>query len=131
MRSFAIACAGLMLFAATAAGGELAVSKVALDSMGLSGMRSMSDNEGMAVRGKGHFSNVWGGSSATWGPQHSENFYAAGGGGSAGGNSLSFAAKIELYFAADSGPGPGMGGFILEVHAAAGIAGGAANALAN
>jgi hypothetical protein len=136
MRSFAIACAILMLFAATASAGDLAVSKNTLGSMGLSGMQTMSDSDGLAVRGKGTFANVWGGSVADFHGQHSENFYEAGANwlgyaSSAGGNSLSFAAKIELFFAADSGPGPGMGGFVLEVHAAGGIAGGSANAFAN
>jgi hypothetical protein len=136
MRSFAIGCAFLMMFAATASAADLAVSKATLGSMGLSSMQSMSDSDGLAVRGKGTFANVWGGSSATFGQQHSENFYEAGASwlgyaSHAGGNSLSFAAEIELFFAADSGPGPGMGGFVLQVHAAGGIAGGGANAWAN
>jgi hypothetical protein len=136
MRSFAIACGVLMLFAATASAGDLAVSKNTLGSMGLGGMQTLSDSDGMAVRGKGTFSNVWGGSSATFNDQHAENFYEAGSSWlgyktSAGGNSLSFAAEVEILFAADSGPQPGnMQGFALQVHAIGAIAGGSANAWA-
>ena len=106
MRSFAIACAVLMLFAATASAGELAVSKSTLGSMGLSSMQLMSDNDGLAVRGKGTFAGVWGGSQANFGGQHSANYYEAGAqwlgkGSAAGGNSLSFAGEIQILFAAD------------------------------
>jgi hypothetical protein len=152
MKNVAIAGVVLMFFAATAAAGELSVSKSTLGSMGLASMQQMSDSEGLAVRGKGTFSNVWGGSHAEWSiatnsggwwssPSTtqvglSENSYEAGASWlgaptSAGGNSLSFAGVIAIDFAADSGPGPGMGGFLLQVHAAGGIAGGSANAFAN
>ena len=53
MKSFAIVVAVLMLFAATAAAGDLAVSKSTLDGMGLADMQLLSDQDGMAVRGKG------------------------------------------------------------------------------
>jgi hypothetical protein len=120
-----------MLFAATASAGDLAVSKSTLGSMGLSSMQVMSDSDGLAVRGKGVFAGVWGGSAANFGGQHSQNSYEAGAswlgpvGASAGGNSLSFAGEIEILFAADPT------GFALQVHAAGGISGGSANAWAN
>jgi hypothetical protein len=118
-----------MLFAATASAGDLAVSKSTLGSMGLASMQTMSDNDGLAVRGKGTFANVWGGSSATFLGQHAENFYEAGAtwhGAPSGalGSSLSFAAVIEVEFWADPT------GFTLGVHAAGGIAGGNASAFA-
>ena len=134
MRNVAIVCAVLMLFAATASAGDLAVSKSTLDSMGLSGMQEMSDTDGMAVRGKGVFAEVWGGSQANWfsgnGQQSSSNHYAAGAswlgpvGASASGGSLSFAGQIEVLFAADPT------GFALQIHAAGGVAGGSAWATA-
>jgi hypothetical protein len=137
MKSFAIAGAAIMLFAATASAADLAVSKSTLGSMGLGSMQMLSDDDGLAVRGKGTFANVWGGSQANWyGGQSSANNYEAGASwlgksSSAGGNSLSFAGKVEIHFAAEvSGP-PLMFGAALQVHAAGGIAGGSANAWAN
>ena len=61
MKNFAFACAAVMLFAATAKAGDLAVSKSTLGSMGLGSMQQMSDNDGLAVRGKGTQASVWGG----------------------------------------------------------------------
>ena len=58
MKSFAIASAVMMLFAATASAGDLAVSESTLDSMGLAGMQQMSDKDGLAVRGMGLFDNL-------------------------------------------------------------------------
>ena len=131
MKSFAIACAVLMLFAATASAGDLAVSKSTLGSMGLASMQQLSDNDGLAVRGKGVFAGVWGGSQANWaGGQHSSNNYEAGAswlgpvGATAGGSSLSFAGQVAILFAADPT------GFALQVHAAGGISGGSASAFA-
>jgi hypothetical protein len=131
MRTLAIVCAVLMLCAATASAGDLAVSKSTLGSMGLGSMQQISDNEGMAVRGKGVSAAVWGGSVANFsGGQHAENFYQAGAswlgpvGASASGNSFSFAGQVEVLFAADPT------GFALQVHAAAGFAGGSASATA-
>lgn len=61
MKTFAIACAAVMLFAATASAADVAVSTSTLDNMGLSSMQQMSDEEGMEVRGQGLFENWFGG----------------------------------------------------------------------
>ena len=130
MKNVAIACALLMLFAASASAGDLAVSKSALSSMGLGSMQEMSDAEGTAVRGKGVSAAVWGGSQASFGGQFSQNFYEAGAqwhgpvGAQAQGGSLSFAAEFAVEFWADPT------GFQLGVQAAGGIAGGGAFAQA-
>jgi hypothetical protein len=137
MRSFAFACAAIMLFAATASAADLAVSKSTLGSMGLGSMQILSDDDGQAVRGKGTFANVWGGSQANWhGGQSSTNAYEAGAawlgkGSSAGGNSLSFAGKVEINFAAEAAFPPPYAAAVLQIHAAGGISGGGANAWAN
>jgi hypothetical protein len=136
MRSFVLASAILMLLAATAAAGELAVSKSTLSDMGLGGMQSMTDSDGLAVRGKGTFASVWGGSKATFPGQSSENHYEAGAqwlgkGSSAGGNSLSFAGAVQIDFAAEAAFPPPYAAAVLQIHAVGGIAGGGANAWAN
>lgn len=129
MKNIAIACAALMLFAATASAGEK-VSKSTLSSMGLSGMQEMSDSDGLAVRGKGTFAGVWGGSTANWyGGQSSVNNYEAGAqwlGKSSGavGGSFSFAGKTSIQAAADPT------GFAIQVSIYGGFAGGAAGAYA-
>jgi opacity protein-like surface antigen len=61
MKTFAIACAAVLLFAATASAADVAVSQSTLDKMGLSGMQQMSDDEGMEVRGQGLFEDWLGG----------------------------------------------------------------------
>ena len=61
MKTFAIACAAVLLFAATASAGDLAVSQSTLDTMGLGGMQQMSDEEGLDVRGKGLVDDWFGG----------------------------------------------------------------------
>jgi hypothetical protein len=131
MKTLAFVCAAVMLLAATASAGDLAVSKSTLNRMGLGDMQTMSDRDGSTVRGQGVSAAVWGGSQANWfGGQHAENHYAAGAlwlgpvGASASGNSFSFAGKVEVLFAADPT------GFALLVHAAAGFAGGSASATA-
>jgi len=58
MKSFAIASAVFMLFAATASAGDLAVSASTLEGMGLAGMQQLSDHDGLAVRGMGLFDNL-------------------------------------------------------------------------
>jgi hypothetical protein len=103
--------------------------------MGLGGMQLMSDNEGLAVRGKAVSAAVWGGSHVKWiNPPafgESENNYEAAAswlgpvGANAAGGSLSFAGQIEVLFAADPT------GFALQVQAAAVVAGGGAFAVAN
>lgn len=136
MKSFAIGCALLMGFAATASAGELAVSKSTLGNMGLGGMQLMSDEDGQAIRGKGTFASVWGGSQASFGDQFSENHFEAGAQwlgkpSHAGGNSLSFAGEVEVLFAAEASGPPLMFGAALQVHVIGGISGGGANAWAN
>ena len=61
MKSFAIAFASVMLSAATASAGDLAVSASTLDSMGLGSMQQMSDSDGLTVRGKGPLEDIFGG----------------------------------------------------------------------
>jgi hypothetical protein len=100
MRTLAIACAAVSLLAASASARELAVSKSTLDRMGLGTMQKMSDDDGIAVRGKG--SGVWGGSTASWGTQSSSNYYSAGSswlgkGSSAGGNTFSFSGNFQFF----------------------------------
>jgi hypothetical protein len=129
MRNVVIACCVLMLFAATASAGELAVSKSTLGSMGLSSMQVISDADGLAVRGKGTSAAVWGGSQAQIDGQFSQNFYQAaaqwhGAPSSAVGGSLSFAAKFQVEFWADPT------GFTLGVAIQGGISGGGAFAAA-
>jgi hypothetical protein len=130
MKSFAIACSLLMLFAATASAADLAVSKSTLGSMGLTSMDEMSDSEGLAVRGKGVSAAVWGGSQAAFGDSFSQNFYEAGAtwhgpvGATANGGSLSFAAEFAVEFWADPT------GFTLGVAAVGAISGGGAHASA-
>jgi hypothetical protein len=131
MKTFAFGCAALMLLAATASANDLAVSKSTLGSMGLGSMQTMSDGDGLAVRGKGTFAGVWGSSSAHWpGQQASNNNYIAGAawlgkGSSAGGNSLSAAGALQVGLLVDSS------GFTLGVSLGAGLSGGFANAWAN
>jgi hypothetical protein len=131
MKTLAIGCAALMLLAATASADELAVSKSTLNTMGLGGMQTMSNSDGMAVRGKATFATVFGGSVANWPPgQSSANNYAAGAGwlgspSSAGGGSFSFAGNVSVVFVADGG------GTALIVQAQGGISGGGAFAFAS
>jgi hypothetical protein len=106
----------------------------------------MSDPPGLAVRGKGTFAGVWGGSQATWatstGPhspplvQQSVNNYKAGAewigkGSSAGGKSLSFAGVVDVQLIAEGSTAPPYLAGALSVHIAGGVAGGGANAWAN
>lgn len=146
MKNVAISGAMLMLLAATAAAGELAVSDSTLGNMGLGSMQLMSDHDGLAIRGKGTFANVagtskavFGNSSSGWGswgtPTNgatatSQNSYEAGAqwlGKDSGavGQSLSFAGQVEVLYGADPT------GFALQVHAVGGIAGGGASASAH
>lgn len=101
MKSLAIACAAVMLFATAASAADSNVSKPTLNDMGLGTMQPLADDDGLAVRGKGSFAGVWGGSIATWGSQTSSNFYSAGSswlgkGSSAGGNSFSFGSQFQF-----------------------------------
>jgi hypothetical protein len=101
MKIFVVACAAVVLSISTVAAAEPGVSKTALSSMGLAGMQNLSDADGLAVRGKGTFASVWGGSTASWGGQSSSNNYQAGSnwlGKPAGatGSSLSFAGRFNF-----------------------------------
>ena len=78
MKNVFVASLALALLASTAmvaSAAEPAVSNNALSSMGLGGMQQMSDDEGLAVRGKGTSAGVWGGSTAAVGRQVSNNDY--------------------------------------------------------
>lgn len=61
MKTFAIACAAVALFAGTAAASDVNVSAATLDDMGLGQMQQLSDEEGMDVRGKGMFEDFFSG----------------------------------------------------------------------
>jgi hypothetical protein len=128
MKSFAIACA-LLLFAASASAAE-PVAKSTLASMGLGNMQQLSDTDGLAVRGKGAWTSVWGGSVANWyGGQSATNNYQGGSSwygkpsGSTG-NSFSFAGKVSVNAVADPT------GFGVQAHLSGGFAGGFASARA-
>jgi hypothetical protein len=129
MKNVAFACAAVMLFAATASAAE-PVAKSTLSSMGLGSMQQMSDNDGLAVRGKGTYANVWGGSQANWyGGQSSSNSYKAGASwlgksSNAVGSSFSFAGKVQVSGAADPT------GFAVQGSISGGFAGGGARASA-
>jgi len=67
MKSFQIVCAALVVLAASAvsaSAADRAISKSTLASMGLSSMQTLSDNDGLAIRGKGTYANVWGSGTA-------------------------------------------------------------------
>ncbi|REK19287.1 MAG: hypothetical protein DWQ37_01460 [Planctomycetota bacterium] len=124
----AIAGVALALMAvSTASAGEPAgISKNTLGNMGLGSMQTMSDTEGMTVRGKGTFAGVWGGSTAAWsGGQVSNNNYEAASSWAhkpafAKGESLSFAGIIEATYLQDPT------GSALNVQILGGVAGGSA-----
>jgi len=128
MKNVAFACAAVMLFAATASAAE-PVAKSTLSSMGLGSMQQMSDNDGLAVRGKGTSASVWGSSSANFFGQSSNNNYAAsaswiGKSSNAVGSSFSFAGKVQVQAAVDPT------GFAIQASLAGGFAGGGAKASA-
>jgi hypothetical protein len=114
-------------FAGHASAAEIGSS--ALGSMGLGGMKTLSDAEGNTVRGKGTSASVWGGSAASFRGQSSANNYSASAGWAhkparATGGSLSFAGKMQVNYAADPT------GSSLSVQAIGGFAGGGASAKA-
>ena len=114
-------------FAGQASAAEIGSS--ALGSMGLGGMKTLSDAEGNMVRGKGTSASVWGGSTASFRGQTSANNYAASAGWAhkparATGNSLSFAGTVNGNYAADPT------GHSLSLSFCAGFAGGSASAKA-
>src|SRR4051812_41869799 len=95
MRKFVVACVALGLLTglstlASAAEPQKAVSNSALASMGLGSMKTISDQDGMAVRGKGWAIAFGGGWASLWKPT-SFNFYATKQTSLAGGANFSIA----------------------------------------
>jgi hypothetical protein len=111
MKNLLIICAAVALVAsvsATVSAGEVAgaVPSTTLNSMGFGGVEIMSDQAGLAVRGKGTYAYVWGGSSAMYrgrnGGAYADNYYDAGsrnryGSSKAVGGSISFAGNKSGY----------------------------------
>ena len=129
MKKFTIACAALVVFAsmvASASAADRAVSKATLTSMGLGSMQQLSDNDGLAIRGKGTSASVWGEGTARIGNQTSTNGYQASssrhhGPSSAGGQNISYAAKLRFTVTDSS----------YTVSGKVGIAGGSSSAYAH
>ncbi len=100
---FVLTIALVISCSAIAVAADQAVSAATLGAMGIGQMQPLSDEDGLAVRGKGTFANVWGFSQARWGGQSSSNNYSAGSSwlgqsSSALGGSLSFGGKAQLGF---------------------------------
>lgn len=100
---FVFACVVLLACGSLATASDRAVSRETLGAMGIGQMQPMSDEAGLAVRGKGTFAGVWGSSLANWGGQSSSNHYSAsaswlGKGSNAVGSSLSYAGKFQGSF---------------------------------
>jgi hypothetical protein len=128
MKNVLIASALLVLFASMASAAE-PISKSTLGSMGLGSMQTLSDNDGLAIRGKGTFAGVAGGSTALYNGSSSANNYEAGAqwvgkSSFAKGSSLSFAGVIQATYVQDPT------GSALNVSVIGGIAGGGAKAFA-
>ncbi len=128
MKKYAIACAALVVVASMAVSAKAAdaVSKSTLSSMGFSSIQLISDNDGLAVRGKGTSASVWGESTANYKGQTSTNGYQAAsshkhGSSSAGGYNLSVAGTVKVKY---NGNG-------LSVRANLGVAGGASSSWAH
>jgi hypothetical protein len=101
MKCVRIACAALVLagsMTVLASAAEPTISKSTLGSMGLGSMKTMSDSEGTAVRGK--FAAAWGTASSNVAGQHGNTGYVAVGQHSAVGANASI-----------SGVGGSFGGF--------------------
>lgn len=94
----------LVLTAAPAFAAEGQVSDQSLAKMGLSGMQTMSDNDGMQVRGLS-IAVVGGFSTASVPGASSTNFYFAAGHHSASGNNASVAGSISGYHVTIVGAG--------------------------
>jgi hypothetical protein len=102
------------------------VSKSTLSSMGLGSMQLMSDNDGLAIRGKGTSASVWGEGTANYKGQTSTNGYAASSShhhssSSAVGANISVAGTVKINANSNG----------LSVHANLGVAGGASFAAAH
>ncbi len=100
MKSFAFVCAMLVCASASAAD----ISKSTLNAMGFGSASIMSDNDGMAVRGKGTSASVFGASIANYNTWHGQNSatngYEAGashhyGSSLANGSNLSYAGNLS------------------------------------
>jgi|GEM_PF-4352481 len=118
MKNLRNACAVLALVAAmgvSASAADLSISKSKLGSMGLSGMQSMSDQDGAAVRGKLAVAYGFSGSNVLG--NKGGNGYLAVGNNVAGGasGSVSFAAyKVGCFTVA--GIGGSFGGSVAFAH---------------
>ena len=130
MKNVLIASCALVLFAcvSTASAAEM-ISKSTLSDMGLGSMQTLSDADGMAVRGKGTFAGVWGSSTTLFQGSSANNNYEAGaqwaGASShAFGQSFSFAGIVEAVYLQDPT------GSALSVQILGAIAGGSAKAVA-
>ena len=61
MKSFAVACvATVFIIGSIGSVSGREISKSTLGSMGLNTMQQLSDNDGLAIRGKGTSASVWG-----------------------------------------------------------------------
>jgi hypothetical protein len=106
------------------------VSKSTLSGMGLGSMQQLSDNDGLAIRGKGTSASVWGEGTANYQGQTSTNGYQAAsshhkGPSSAEGKNVSFAGLARVKFTSNSD------GSSLTVRANLGVAGGFSSASAH
>ena len=130
MKNVLIASCALVLFACvSSASAAEPISNSMLSNMGLGSMQTLSDTDGMAVRGKGTFAGVWGGSTAVFQGSSATNNYEAGAqwAGSASyadGGSMSFAGIVEAIFLQDPT------GSALSVQVLGAISGGSAYAQA-
>lgn len=118
------ALVALTALVASASAGE--VSKSTLAGMGLGSMQQMSDNDGLAIRGKGTNASVWGEGTANYQGQTSTNGYVAEakhrhGSSSALGKNVSFAGIAKVKYNSDG----------LSIRATLGVAGGFSSASAH
>lgn len=124
VRIFSAATLVLCALVASASAGE--INKSTLKNMGLGSMQQLSDNDGLAIRGKGTSASVWGEGTATYQGQTSTNGYQAAashrhGSSSAEGKNVSFAGIANVKVNND--------GF--RVRATLGVAGGFSSASAH
>lgn len=88
MKNLGIVCAAFVIAAAaSASAADRAVSKATLNSMGLGNMQQLSDSDGLAIRGKGTSSLVWGSGTANFLGQTSTNGYLTSSSHNIGGSS--------------------------------------------
>jgi hypothetical protein len=124
VRIFSAAAIVLCALVASASAGE--VSKSTLSNMGLGSMQQLSDNDGLAIRGKGTSASVWGEGTADYQGQTSTNGYQAAsshhkGSASAKGKNVSFAGTAYVKYNSHG----------LSVKATLGVAGGSSSAWAH